>query len=143
MSKVVVSVSMDSDLAQILKTEALDNGESFSALVSRAVITGRTLSQGLISDTTAKPFADRLGMLELPEDEEEMPVPELKSDGRSAKELVYSCLTGERQALVQIAEDSGVSEEEVGNILDALANAGEPVILRVVDGVWFCWEERA
>ena len=60
----------------------------------------------------------------------------------SVEERVYSCVSDERRSLSDVARHVGVPEVEVGDVIEGLIQAGEPIILRREHGEWFCWLRR-
>jgi hypothetical protein len=66
----------------------------------------------------------------LPEDDPE----------RSVEERVYSCVGEESRTTSEIAEHLGLSEDDVGAVLEQLIERDdEPIVLKYRDGVWHCW----
>lgn len=126
MAKVGVSVSMEVEMASDLKAEAAQEGENFSSLVVGYIIAGRNLKRGLMDQTSVSEQA------EIPES----PI----LDVSDPKARVYSSLTSEPQPLAKIAEVCGLEEGNVGDILEDLAESGEPIILRPIASVWHAWE---
>lgn len=130
MAKVAISVSMDAEFAASLKAEAEKRGEKFSPLVCRYIEAGRNLGGSLMARTDRPDY--------------DLDVDSASADEQASiaipRERVYNCISNEPQTLAEIAEASGVPESEVGDIIDELANAGEPISLKVIDGAWRCWE---
>lgn len=131
MAKVAISVSMDAEFAASLKSEAEQNGEKFSPLVCRYIEAGRNLGRPLL-DRRASPNTDhKPGSSEHEHNPPQDP-----------KAAVYSCITGDPQTLDELAAKTGLPVSDVGDIVDKLANSGEPVMLKIIDGSWCCWEDR-
>lgn len=126
MAKVGVSVSMEVEMASDLKAEAAQEGENFSSLVVGYIIAGRNLKRGLMNQTSVSEQTENQKSLIL--------------DVSDPKARVYSGLTSEPQPLAKIAEVCGLEEGEVGDILEELAEADEPIILRPISSVWHAWE---
>lgn len=131
MAKVAISVSMDAEFAASLKAEAEQDGVKFSPLVCRYIEAGRNLRKTLFVNTERLNPDDR----SVSSDSGQIP-------DQTPKEAVYSCLTDKPQTLDEIASQANLPVGQVGDIIDNLANSGEPVMLKVIDGSWYCWEDR-
>lgn len=152
MSKVVKSISMDAELADQLQAEAEGFGDSFSAIVCRMAKVGLAMSDAAVRKVIEQ-AAESEPLINIPPTppeqdpdirhyaEQEAGWPKLTDDMEPA-EKVYSCVTVEHRSLQSIADYTGVGLDEVGIIVEQLADEGQPIILRRVGGEWQCWQEE-
>jgi hypothetical protein len=155
-SKVAVSVSMDSDQAERYRRLAQESGRSFSSTVCDLAVLGESASEPPAEEPTLElvpdePLAEAEVVDEAPDEVEPEVRPPLEPSLPSAKKLkgkslavqVAMCVSGVRTPLDVIAAHLGQTGVDVGVAVEELINDGDPIMLRSIAGVWSCWREES